>query len=106
MRKTGVRCLVVELAFGSQPFEFDDHDYIIQVPPGPACSNDYKIVWSEARGFGSLPVRVTIGVTTWDTSIFPHTSTGSHLLPLKATVRKAEHIQGGDTVAFSLELRV
>ncbi len=65
-----------------------------------------KLFGSEARGFGSLPVRVTIGVTTWDTSIFPHTSTGSHLLPLKATVRKAEHIQGGDTVAFSLELRV
>ena len=41
-------------------------------------------------GFGSLPVNVTVGKTTWKTSIFPDKKTKSYLLPLKAEVRKKE----------------
>jgi hypothetical protein len=57
-----------------------------------------------ARGFGSLPVEVTIGQTTWKTSIFPDKSAGSYLLPLKAKVRKLEDIEAGETGAFSIRL--
>ncbi len=57
-----------------------------------------------ARGFGSLPVEVTIGATTWKTSIFPAKQTGSYLLPLKAKVRKDEDIEAGDTVTFTVTL--
>ncbi|MBI5466734.1 MAG: DUF1905 domain-containing protein [Candidatus Kerfeldbacteria bacterium] len=49
------------------------------------------------RGFGSLPVRVTIGSTTWTTSIFPDHKRGSYLLPLKASVRKVEGLRAGRT---------
>jgi hypothetical protein len=42
------------------------------------------------RGWGSIPVTVTIGKTTWKTSIFPDKRSGSYLLPLKAEVRKKE----------------
>lgn len=42
-------------------------------------------------GWGSIPVRVTIGTSTWDTSIFP-TKDGPFLLPIKASVRKKEAI--------------
>ena len=55
------------------------------------------------RGWGSLRVSVTIGKTTWRTSIFPDKESGSYVLPLKAEVRKAERIGEGDTVTFSLE---
>jgi hypothetical protein len=55
-----------------------------------------------ARGFGSLPVEVIIGQTTWKTSIFPDKSAGSYLLPLKAKVRKLENIEAGETVAFEI----
>lgn len=55
-----------------------------------------------ARGWGSLPVRVTVGASTWTTSIFPDKKSGSYLLPVKATVRKAEGIVAGDTVSFRL----
>lgn len=58
-----------------------------------------------ARGFGSIPVRVTIGKTTWDTSIFPDKQSGTYLLPLKASVRRAETIDAGDAIAFTLVLR-
>jgi hypothetical protein len=58
------------------------------------------------RGWGSLPVSVSIGETSWKTSIFPDKKAGSYLLPLKASVRKKEQIRAGDTVAFTLEVKV
>lgn len=58
------------------------------------------------RGFGSLPVSVTIGKTSWRTSIFPEKKTGEYLLPLKVAVRKKEEIMRGDTVTFLLEIKV
>src|SRR5688572_2596208 len=57
------------------------------------------------RGWGSLPVSVTTGKTTWETSIFPDTRSGTYLLPLKAKVRKAEDISDRDTVTYTLTLR-
>ncbi len=59
----------------------------------------------KARGWGSLPVSVTIGKTTWDTSIFPDIKSGTYLLPLKAKIRKAEDIYDDSTVTFSIKLR-
>ncbi len=56
----------------------------------------------QARGFGSLPVDVTIGTTTWKTSIFPDRVSGSYFLPLKAAVRKKEDIEVGDSVSFEI----
>lgn len=60
----------------------------------------------KARGFGSLPVEVTIGQTVWKTSIFPDKRAGSYLFPLKAKVRKLEDIEAGEPVTFSIEIRV
>ena len=56
------------------------------------------------RGFGSVKVSVRVGDTSWLTSVFPDKESGSYLLPIKASVRKAEGIDVGDDVAFSLSL--
>lgn len=56
----------------------------------------------KARGFGSIRVRVTIGNTTWSTSIFP-TKEGIYVMPVKAAVRKKEGIENGDTVNLLFE---
>ena len=56
-------------------------------------------------GFNSVPVQVTIGRTTWQTSIFPG-GDGSYSLPLKKSVRVAEGIERGSTVDVSIELRL
>lgn len=56
------------------------------------------------RGFGSLPVRVSIGKTTWTTSIFPESKAGAFMFPIKAKVRKKENIKAGDMVSFNLEI--
>lgn len=58
-----------------------------------------------AKGWGSLPVSVTIGRTSWDTSIFPDKKSGTYVLPLKAKIRKAEDIADDASVRFSLTLR-
>lgn len=58
----------------------------------------------KTRGFGSIRVTVTLGTTKWKTSIFPDRHSGSYVLPLKAQVRRAEGIDAGDTVKFTLEI--
>ncbi len=57
------------------------------------------------RGWGSLKVNVTIGATSWDTSIFPDKKSNSYLLPLKSEVRKKEKIEIGDVVNFILKIK-
>lgn len=53
-------------------------------------------------GWGSLPVSVTIGETTWQTPIFPDKRSDNYLLPLKATVRQKEGIREGSMISFSV----
>ena len=47
------------------------------------------------RGFGSVRVEVTIGSTTWRTSVFPDQR--GFALPVKKAVRRAESLEVGDT---------
>ncbi len=54
------------------------------------------------RGFGSIRVMVTIGETTWPTSIFP-TKEGEFVLPVKASVRKKEKLKDGKIVNLRFE---
>ncbi len=56
------------------------------------------------RGFGSIKVNVTIGKTTWQTSIFPDTKTERYLLFIKKSVRQAEKLDLGTTVTVEVEL--
>lgn len=56
------------------------------------------------RGFGSVRVRVTIGATTWQTSVFPDSKRGAYVLPVKKDVRRAEGIDTGDTVDVRIDL--
>lgn len=53
-------------------------------------------------GFGSIKVRATIGDSTFATSVFPSKSQG-WMLPVKASVRKAEGLAAGDRVEVVLE---
>lgn len=56
-------------------------------------------------GFGAVRVAVTIGGSSWRTSVFP-AADGRYALPVKKAVRRAESIGPGDTVAVALELVV
>ena len=56
------------------------------------------------RGFGAVRVRVTLGATRWQTSIFPDSSRGAYVLPVKRAVREAEGLEVGDTCTVRVEL--
>lgn len=58
----------------------------------------------ERRGFGSVRVRVTIGSSTWSTSVFPDASRAAYVLPVKKAVREREGLAEADRVAVTLEL--
>ena len=56
------------------------------------------------RGFGAVRVCARIGKTAWETSIFPDSRSGSYVLPLKASVRKAEGIVAGDRIILNIKI--
>lgn len=57
-----------------------------------------------ARGWGSLPVRVRIGETEWRTSLFPGAKPRRYLFAIKAEVRQKEHITAGDTITATVRV--
>lgn len=56
------------------------------------------------RGFGAVRVQVTVGSTTWATSLFPDTERGAYVLPVKKDVRRREALEVGDRLRVALEL--
>lgn len=77
--------------------------YFITVPKSQ--SRDIKAV-SEfvTYGWGVIPVQVQIGKTVWKTSLFPKDDL--YLVPIKASVRKAENLKEGDAVTVRLEVKI
>jgi hypothetical protein len=67
--------------------------YFLTVP-GPV-SEEIAREAGPRRGFGSVRVEVTIGGTTWRTSVFPDASSGCYVLPVKRQVRAAEDLEDG-----------
>jgi hypothetical protein len=67
-------------------------------------SRDLKAISSLVTyGWGVIPVTVRIGKTVWKTSLFP--KDGRYLVPIKASVRKAEKLDKGDKVTVRLEVQ-
>lgn len=56
------------------------------------------------KGFGSVPVEVTIGATTWSTSLFPDNKRATYLLPIKKAVRTKERLSDGSRARVELRL--
>lgn len=55
-------------------------------------------------GFGSVPVEVTVGSTTWRTSVFPSNEEKTYVLPIKKAVRVKEGIDDGSDVRVTLRV--
>jgi Domain of unknown function (DUF1905) len=53
-------------------------------------------------GWGMIPVAARIGATGWKTSLFP--KDGRYIVPIKASVRKAEELEIGDSVTVRLTI--
>ncbi|MFZ3301513.1 MAG: DUF1905 domain-containing protein [Microgenomates group bacterium] len=55
------------------------------------------------RGWGSVPVNVTIGKTSWKTSIFPDKD-DVYLLPIKKEIRRKENLKEGAYIKLKIEI--
>lgn len=75
--------------------------YFLTVPVEVAEPLRESVV-SPRRGFGAVKVRVTVGATTWATSVFPQKE-GTYVLPVKKSVRTAEGLDDGDLVTVELD---
>lgn len=72
--------------------------------PEPVADEIEERHGHRAAGFGSLRVEVTVGSTTWATSIFPDSKRGTYVLPVKKAVRAAEQLAAGALVTVSLRV--
>ena len=77
--------------------------YFVTVP-AKQCQDLKAIVESVTYGWGMIPAEVRIGKTAWETSLFP--KDGRYLVPIKASVRKAEQLEEGDELHVRLEVRL
>lgn len=75
--------------FVTLPLDVSDEISAIPLPP---------------RGFGSVRVRASIGLTRWETSVFPDAKRAAYVLPLKKAVMRARGLAEGDTAAVRLEI--
>lgn len=80
----------------------------VRIPPEaaePIVAHEFerRLELGKRRGFGSVKVTVTLGESTWQTSLFPNKD-GSWFLPVKKPVRVAEGIEYGDEIEVELEL--
>ncbi len=58
-------------------------------------SDEIEAVAGPGKGFGSVRVEVTIGTSTWRTSVFPSAEQKTYVLPVKKSVRVAEGLDEG-----------
>ena len=78
--------------------------YFVTLPHDVADDIEARQEDGPRRGFGSVRVEVTLGATTWRTSVFPDTKVQSYVLPVKAAVRKAAGVDDGAELALRLRL--
>jgi hypothetical protein len=82
---------------GPSPYHF------LTIPE--AQSSELKeIVRLVTYGWGMIPVQAQIGSTRFTTSLFH--KDGLYVLPIKASVRRAEDVEEGDHVSARIEVRV
>ena len=67
-------------------------------------SDDVAFEAGPRGGFGSVRVEVSIGPSTWQTSLFPDTKAGTFVLPVKKPVRHANSLRAGDSCEVRLEV--
>jgi hypothetical protein len=97
----------VNFAFDAELWIWDarrDESWTFVSLPADASDEIRDLAVGPRRGFGSVPVRVSIGGSTWRTSVFPDGARGVYVLPVKRAVRRAEGIEAGDVAAVTVEV--
>ena len=95
----------MEYTFKSKVFRWEANPafFLVRMPK-KASAEIREISDGVTNGFGSLKVVARIGATTWRTSIFPDSKSGTFDLPLKAQVRKENNLAEGSVTTVSVEI--
>lgn len=78
--------------------------YYFVTVPDEESTEIHAVSTLASYGWGVIPVRVEIGETEFETSLFPRD--GAYLVPLKAAVRTREHLELGDYVEIALTVHL
>ena len=73
--------------------------YFVTVP-AEQCRDLSALSAAVTYGWGMIPVHVRIATSAWTTSLWP--KDGRYIVPIKASVRKAQHLAEGDRVTIRL----
>jgi hypothetical protein len=98
----------VDFVFDAELWLWDarkDDSWTFVSVPADESAEIRDVVGGRVNGFGSVRVTVTIGASTWQTSIFPDGASRTYALPVKKAVRRAEGIEAGDSARVTVELR-
>ena len=60
-----------------------------------------KVPDVDPGGWGAIPVEVTLGSSTWQTSMFPLGKNLPYFLPIKKPILKKENLKLGDKVTVN-----
>ena len=74
--------------------------YFVTLPHD--VSDEIDELVPDKAGFGSVKVQVTVGSTSWQTSVFPDKQAASFVLPVKKAVRQKEGLIEGADVSVTL----
>lgn len=92
----------MEVEFEAELWEYPGEASWHFVTMPPELAEDVRELVPPGPGFGSVRVTATVGPSTWQTSLFPDTKTGSYLLPVKKAVRQANESVAGDVLHVRL----
>ena len=71
--------------------------------PDPHADEIHDVARDITYGWGCIPATVTLGGSEFTTSLFPKDE--GYLVPIKASVRRAEHLDIGDEVDLTVGIR-
>jgi hypothetical protein len=77
--------------------------FLVSLPPD--VGEEIAFLTAEnRRPFGSVKVQLTLGGSTWKSSLFRDSKIDSYVMLLRKDVREAEGIGAGDTVTVTVKL--
>jgi hypothetical protein len=96
---------VLNYAFDGTIWSYKNPNEVFFVSLPQDMSEDIlDLVGIKLNPWGTVPVVVTAGDYSWDSSMYPRLERGVYDLPLNARVRKRLKLEGGQTIALTIEI--
>jgi hypothetical protein len=92
----------MQFRFSGELWEYEGEAPWVFVTLPTEVADEIAALVPERPGFGSVRVEVTVGSTTWRTSLFPDKVSASFVLPVKRQVRMREDLDIGQTVDVAI----